>query len=84
MAAHADAARRAALARLDQMADADLTHATWVSNRDETVCPDCRALDGRMLTLAEARALIEANPCTATDDGYPAPCRCGLRPIVPP
>ena len=56
-----------------------MTHVEWLTAHDEHVCPLCAERDGRILTLTEAKQMIEGDLCRPQNP-YANWCRCVILP----
>lgn len=71
-----DARRQELLAQLERYTADGVQRVNWLTTQDDQVCALCRAREQRVLTIAEARSVLQGEFCRATDADRG--CRCTL------
>jgi hypothetical protein len=71
-----DVQRQALLAQLERYTADGVQRVNWLTTQDDQVCARCREREQRVLTIAEARKVLQGEFCEAQD--AERGCRCTL------
>ena len=72
--------RQELLERIEGFEELRIPQVRWVSGNDKAVCSTCKRRNGKIMTIAKAKATLEGTFCRC--DGFEQSCRCLVVPVI--